>query len=183
RQEGAPHRRGTLPSDNGAVGGTAPVAQKATYASLADSDSSSPAGINRRHKTSGTAERACHNQSSWWLEAFSLRMSWSLEGRSIETWQPCCEDEEESLPSQERATSQEIELKEDIKEALKANGIYSNDKLYDTMAVLEILGVKAAQHFELLETEDLVSRGMPPETADTLLKEFGTSLLERSTQG
>ncbi|XP_077495246.1 uncharacterized protein LOC144106345 isoform X5 [Amblyomma americanum] len=101
-------------------------------------------------------------------------MSWSLEGRSIETWQPCCEDEEESLPSQERATSQEIELKEDIKEALKANGIYSNDKLYDTMAVLEILGVKAAQHFELLETEDLVSRGMPPETADTLLKEFGT---------
>ncbi|XP_077498123.1 uncharacterized protein LOC144108816 [Amblyomma americanum] len=100
-------------------------------------------------------------------------MSWSFEGPSLETWRPRCEDEEDTLPSQERATSQEIELKEDIKEALKANGVYSNDKLCDTMAVLEILGVKAAQHFELLETEDLVSRGMPSETADTLLKEFG----------
>ncbi|XP_077495245.1 uncharacterized protein LOC144106345 isoform X4 [Amblyomma americanum] len=78
--------------------------------------------------------------------------------------------------------SLEGELKEDIKEALKANGIYSNDKLYDTMAVLEILGVKAAQHFELLETEDLVSRGMPPETADTLLKEFGPACGEAGTE-
>ncbi|XP_077497634.1 uncharacterized protein LOC144108230 [Amblyomma americanum] len=100
-------------------------------------------------------------------------MSWSLEGPSLETWRPRCGDEVDTLPSQERATSQEIKLKEDIKEALKANGVYSNDKLCDTMAVLEILGVKAAQHFELLGTEDLVSRGMPSEAAEILLKEFG----------